>query len=289
MNERLVILAGGISSRMKKPAEKVILDSTTISDADQKSKSMIRVGTDDRPFLDYLLYNVSKTAIKDVVILIGEKDDSIKEYYGVGENNQFLGLTISYAVQPIPKGREKPLGTADALYHALVARPDWSGNSFYVCNSDNLYSIEAFNILINSEHKNALIDYDRDGLNFETKRIEGFAVTEKDEEGFLKNIIEKPDRETIERLSKQFGFVGVSMNIFKFDYDMILRVLEETPMNPIRKEKELPTSIMMLIQQKVGDVFTYYRKEHVPDLTSKDDIIPVREYLEKHFSSVKII
>ncbi|MCK9280571.1 MAG: sugar phosphate nucleotidyltransferase [Melioribacteraceae bacterium] len=288
MNERLVILAGGISSRMKKPAEKVELDEATLLDAEKKSKSMIRVGTDDRPFLDYLLYNVSKTSIKDVVILIGEKDDSIKQYYGEGKNNQFLGLTISYAIQPIPKGREKPLGTADALYHALIARPDWSGNSFYICNSDNLYSIEVFEILINSEYKNALIDYDRDGLNFETKRIEGFAVTEKNEEGFLLNIIEKPDGDTIENLRKRFGFVGVSMNIFKFDYDIILKMLEETPLNPIRKEKEIPTSIMMLIQQNKGEVFTYYRKEHVPDLTSKDDIIPVREYLEKNFSHLEI-
>ncbi|MFA7289538.1 MAG: sugar phosphate nucleotidyltransferase [Melioribacteraceae bacterium] len=288
MNDRLVILAGGISSRMKKPSEKVILDETTLSDAEKKSKSMIRVGIGDRPFLDFLLYNVSKTSIKDVVILISEKDDSIKEYYGEGENNQFLGLTISCAVQPILKERGKPLGTADALHHALIARPDWSGFSIYVCNSDNLYSIEAFEILINSEYKNALIDYDREGLNFDTKRIEGFAVTEKNEEGFLLNIIEKPDGDTIENLRKRFGYVGVSMNIFKFDYNMIIKMLEETPLNPIRKEKELPTSVLMLIKQNGGGVYAYYRKEHVPDLTSKDDIIPVREYLEKHFSHLKI-
>ena len=109
---KLVILAGGISSRMKIPMNKSAPIATRmITDADQKSKGMIGVGKDYRPFLDYILYNAKNTGYSDIVIVIGESDNSIREYYGSSEkNNTFNGLNISYAIQPIPKGRNKPLG-----------------------------------------------------------------------------------------------------------------------------------------------------------------------------------
>jgi hypothetical protein len=58
---KLVILAGGISSRMKrKPVKTETLDPKLEADADLKSKSMIGVGEGYRPFLDYLLYNAKQ-------------------------------------------------------------------------------------------------------------------------------------------------------------------------------------------------------------------------------------
>ncbi|MFA5805273.1 MAG: sugar phosphate nucleotidyltransferase [Melioribacteraceae bacterium] len=288
MNGKLVILAGGISSRMKKSeSSDRELDPQLINDADLKSKAMIRIGENERPFLDYLLFNAYESGYRDIVIVIGEKDDSIKKYYETKENKKiFNGMEISYAVQPIPEGRGKPLGTADALYHALKLKTGWSGASFTVCNSDNLYSQNALKLMLESKYKNSMIDYDRDGLNFEKERIEKFSVTKKDNERFLVDIIEKPTIEEIESAKDKNGAIGVSMNIFKLNYDMIYPFLETVPLHPVRKEKELPTAIKMMIEKFSKSLYAYPVSEEVPDLTSKEDISKVKMFLEKHFPNL---
>ncbi|NJD22474.1 MAG: nucleotidyltransferase [Melioribacter sp.] len=285
MKGKLVILAGGISSRMKKsqPFDNDI-DQRLIKDADLKSKAMIRVGENERPFLDYLLFNAYESGYREIVIVINEKDNSIKKYYESRDSKKlFPELMISYVVQPIPDGREKPLGTADALYHALKLNSVWSDFSFTVCNSDNLYSQFAFKLLLESEYKNAMIDYNRNGLNFEKERIEKFSVTKKDDEGFLIDIIEKPTVNEIESSKDKSGAIGVSMNIFKLNYDMILPFLEIVPLHSVRKEKELPGAIKMMIEKFPKSLYAYPVSEEVPDLTGKEDILKVKMYLEKNF------
>ncbi len=116
---------------------------------------------------------------------------------------RFNGLKISYAIQPIPSGRNKPLGTADALLWGLKSKPEWAGSKFTVCNSDNLYSQKALQLMLSSPYIGALIDYDRSALEFETSRIEKFSVTIKDENGFLKDIIEKPSADIIEKVKNR--------------------------------------------------------------------------------------
>ncbi len=285
---RLAILAGGISSRMKRPAEADIkVDQSLVNDANLKAKSMIGVGNGGRPFLDYLLYNAKKAGYGDILIVIGEKDDSIRDYYGKEDrDNDFYGMRISYAVQRIPPGKEKPIGTADALYQGLNSRRDWRGTGFTVCNSDNLYSVNALKMMTRYEYKNAMIDYDREALRFEPSRIERFAVTAKDDDGFLIDIIEKPSASRIESMKGKNGFIGVSMNIFEFQYDMIHPFLEKVPFDPVRNEKELPTAVKMMVDAHPKSMFAYPLSEHVPDLTSKSDILPVKEYLEKHFANL---
>jgi glucose-1-phosphate adenylyltransferase len=287
-NGKLVILAGGISSRMRLPAaENLNIEEKLIHDADEKSKSMIGVGKDYRPFLDYLLFNARESGYRDIVLVIGENDYSIKKYYGGKEiNNEFKGLKISYAVQKIPAGRTKPLGTADALLCGLNSRPGWRGSRITVCNSDNLYSTKALTIMLNSNFYGALIDYDRAALEFEPERIEKFAITVKDRNRFLIDILEKPDSKQLADIENRYGFVGVSMNIFALEYDLILPVLETIPLNPERQEKELPEAVTVLAQKYKSSVITYPLSEHVPDLTSKKDIIEVRKYLKRYYSDI---
>jgi len=286
LSGRLVILAGGVSSRMKQSQiDSAAIDSKLLKDAEQKSKSMIRIGNGDRPFLDYLLLNAKLAGYTDVVIVVSEKDDSIKNYYDENKNDSwFGGIEINYATQQIPEGREKPLGTADALLQALLVKEDWRGKSFAMCNSDNLYSQRALELMKNSEHQNALVDYNRDGLGVEKARVEKFAITKKDEDGFLLDIIEKPSSEEVEAAKSTNGFVGVSMNIFKFSYDMIRPALEIVPMNEIRKEKELPTAVKIMLEKNPKSLYCYPLSEAVPDLTSKQDILKVKLFLQEKFS-----
>jgi glucose-1-phosphate adenylyltransferase len=289
-DEKLVILAGGISSRMRKPASaSTDVDRQLMKEADNKAKSMIGVGGSARPFLDYLLFNAREEDYGDIVIVVGEQDDSIRAHYGRKDRgNAYHGLSISYAVQKIPAGRDKPLGTADALLCALRSRKDWKGSGFTVCNSDNLYSRPALRLMKDSPYPNALVDYDRSSLKFEQSRIEKFAVTRKDGDHFLVEIIEKPTAEQIESVRDSDGTIGVSMNIFRLDYDMILPYLESCPLNPVRHEKELPTAVINMIKDHPKTCYAYPLKEHIPDLTNRDDIGVVREYLEREFKDLTL-
>jgi glucose-1-phosphate adenylyltransferase len=285
MDPNLVILAGGVSSRMRRGTVRSdAIDPALIREADQKPKSMIGVGTGGRPFLDYLLMNAAAAGYRDVVLVVGQSDVAMRAHYTTATvEGLSKGLHVSFAEQPIPEGRTKPLGTADALRWALRSRPDWSGSRFTVCNSDNLYSREALQELLVSEYPGALIDYDRKSLQFERERIEQFAVLSKDAEGFLVSIVEKPSPDEVKALTGPDGRVGVSMNIWRLDYDLIMPYLARVPLHPVRKEYELPTAVGMLAAEHPRTVMTIPRAEHVPDLTSRDDLEAVREYLHREF------
>ena len=100
------------------------------------------------------------------------------------------------------------------------------------------------------------------------------------------SIIEKPTIEEIESAKDKNGAIGVSMNIFKFNYDMIFPFLENVPLHPVRKEKELPAAIKMMIDRFPKSLYAYPVSEEVPDLTSKGDISKVKIFLEKHFPNL---
>lgn len=285
MNPNLVILAGGVSSRMRRtPDQAAEIDPQLLHQAAALPKSLIGAGQGGRPLMDYLLYNAREAGCTDVVLLVGKNNAAFRECYGTADRlNPFHGMTISYAIQEIPVGRTKPLGTADALLQALRSRSDWRGQSFTVCNSDNLYSRDAFRMLLASPCSGAMIDYDRSGLQFAQSRIEAFAVTIKDTDGFIMDIIEKPNPAQLAEAADTQGRIGVSMNIFRFSYDTILPVLENVPLNPVRLEKELPTAVKMLIAEDPRAMKAIPLSEFVPDLTHPDDIPRVQEYLQREF------
>ena len=287
-DKRAVILAGGISSRMKNSSVDPRLDADLVRQAEERTKGMIGVGDGGRPFLDYLLNNMKHAGFEDIVIVIAERDAELREYYGSKDrDNDFHGLRISYAIQRIPPGRKKPIGTSDALIQALLSRPDWETGDFIVCNSDNLYSIRAFTMLLEADAPNALIDYDRSGLEFEQTRIAQFGITRKDKDGFLLEIVEKPKMEELDGLRSVDGTLRVSMNIFRLDYSMIFGALKDCPENPVRQEKELVMAVTNMVRANPRSLKALPLKEHVPDLTYKEDIPVTREYLRKHFATME--
>jgi NDP-sugar pyrophosphorylase family protein len=283
MDPLIVVLAAGASSRMKH-SKATGFEERLLLEAQIKPKSMIALGQNERPMMDYLLYNIRTAGYEEVTIVVAENDEHIRTYYGDASNqDRSFGLNISYALQKIPQGRPKPLGTADALMQAMNVRRDWRGKKFTVCNSDNIYSQRALGLLRETHHPCALIDYDREALQFMDERIEQFAVIHKDVEGYLVDIVEKPTTEQIQSATDSSGRVGISMNIFRFSYDLILPLLERLPLHPVRQEKEIPQAVKLLVQQNPRAVGTIPLSEYVPDLTTKSDIPLVREYLKREF------
>ncbi|MHB0754213.1 sugar phosphate nucleotidyltransferase [Polaribacter sp. M15] len=284
MHKNLIILAGGMSSRMKKSANSTSVNDQENYQANHRSKSLISVGNAGRPLMDYLLYNSKKAGYSNIYIVINEKGGLFKEFYGNNKsNNNFNGLNISFAIQYIPKNRIKPFGTADAVLQALEQFPELKQNQFTVCNSDNLYSIKSLKLLRKTTHKNALISYDRDALDFNLDKIYSFAIMNFNEDNYLKDIIEKPTIEQAKEFKDKDGKTRISMNLFKLDGKMIYPYLQNCPVHPIRNEKELPSVVLNCIADYKASFLGIPCSEHVPDLTAKDDIITIKEYLKKHY------
>ena len=283
MHDNLVILAGGASSRMKKEA---ITDSTLsreeIKQANQRSKALISLDKEGRPLMDYLLYNAKKAGYKNIYIITGKDNSLFKSFYGTLDNgNVFHGLNIHYAIQYIPIDREKPLGTADAVYQALEQYPELKTRKFTVCNSDNLYSVKALELLRKCEiAPNALISYSRGALRFTSDRIAKFALMLLDKTNYLVDIIEKPSQSEVDKYKLKSGELYVSMNIFSFDGNMFFNYVKNCPLHPERNEKELPTALLNMIKDHPKSTIAIPLSEHVPDLTSKDDISIMKEYIK---------
>ena len=62
------------------------------------------------------------------------------------------------------------------------------------------------------------------------------------------------------------------MNLFKFNGVVFFDFLKECPFDPVRNEKELPTAVLNISKKIPNSVLGIPQCEHVPDLTSKEDI-----------------
>ena len=262
MNETLVILAAGLSSRMKKSISSKGISSEAIEQANQISKGLIALGKSKRPLLDYLINNARISGYKSIYLIIGEDSKLFKTTYS--NNPNFSDLSISFATQYIPDGRVKPLGTADALVQAMDQYPQLKKISFSVCNSDNLYSVNALSKLRENPEINSFIAYDSKHLKFPEDRLSSFAVTILDNENKLLDIIEKPKKEEIDSFQDKRGVIRVSMNIFSFKGDQLYKYVKLCPIHKDRNEKELPIAVLNMIKDFPGSMQGIPMAEHVP-------------------------
>ena len=177
---------------MKKSSNKN-LSPEKIFQANHESKGLIEFG--GRPFLSYLLDNILKVGFKIVYIITGENSKIFRKTF---ENNpNFNQLKIKFATQYIYEKRDKPYGTADALYQCLEQYPNLKTDKFCVCNSDNLYSKRHLKCLEILKQSQAILAYDIDYLKYPRERISKFAVMRFNKFYDLLAIIEKPQLEKI--------------------------------------------------------------------------------------------
>ncbi|MGB2312693.1 MAG: sugar phosphate nucleotidyltransferase [Flavobacteriaceae bacterium] len=272
MTENIIILAGGASSRMKKSVDQN-LSPEKVAQANQLSKGLIELG--GKPFLSYLLDNILQAGFKNVYIITGENSQMFRRAFEI--NPDFVDLNIQFATQYIPEGRQKPYGTADALYQCIEQYPNLKEDTFCVCNSDNLYSLNALKNLKNANSHQAILAYDIDHLKYPKERIARFAVMKFDDDYNLTTIVEKPEPDKIVDYTDAHQKIRVSMNIFLFDGKSFFKYLESCPAHPVRDEKELPTALMNMIEDNIK-VMGIPIAGHVPDLTSKNDIAILENY-----------
>lgn len=108
-----VILAGGLGTRLGTKTQTL-------------PKPMMDIA--GRPFLDYLVRNLQRQGVEEIILSIGYLSESIRSYFGSGGNHD---LAIRYAVE------DSPLGTGGALRNCLPVL----GERFFVMNGDTMFDM----------------------------------------------------------------------------------------------------------------------------------------------------
>jgi NDP-sugar pyrophosphorylase family protein len=278
INDSLIILAAGLSSRMKKSVSSKNLSKRSIEQANSRDKGLIGIDKNGRPLIHYLLINAKSAGFKTIYLVIGQNSDSFKSYF---DENKYDGLDIEFAVQYLEKNKLKPSGTADALFQAITQFPILKSSNFCVCNSDNLYSAKALRSIRSTSFSNAFISYDKSFLNFSSAKVSSFSILKLNKNGYLVNILEKPTTKDFDLFKDNGGKIRVSMNLFKFNGSVFYDYLKNCPFDVLRNEKELPTAVLNLAKDQPSSVYGIPFEEHVPDLTSKDDIIVLNKLLNQ--------
>ncbi len=260
-----VILARGLGTRMRRHDPAAALDPAQASVAAAGLKAMIPDGA-GRPFLDHLLSALADAGIADVVLVVAPDHAAIRDHYASQPPTR---VRLRYAVQAEPRG------TADAL---LAAEPLVGAQPFLVQNADNLYPVAALRALA-ALGEPGLVAFTRDGLladgSIAAERIAAFALLLIDGNGYLQDLVEKPDAAAV---SAAPADAPVSMNLWRFD-PRIFDACRRVPRSP-RGEHELPEAVRLAIGEGMR-VRAITMRSGVLDLSARGDVAEVAARLAR--------
>jgi len=261
--DKVVILARGLGTRMRKTDESAKLSEDQAKVADTGVKAMMPIG---RPFLDYVLTALADAGYRRVGLVIGPEHDMIRSYYT--EKVQPKRLSIDFAIQ------SEPLGTADAV----AAAERFTGDDpFLVINSDTYYPLGALRGLRGLEGS-ALAGFERQsmlaGSNIPADRITKFAVIQAGDDGNMIRIIEKPDPEVIASMPEP---ICISMNCWRFGPKIFeaCKCIKPSP----RGELELPDAVQYAIDHLDEQFRVLPVRAPVLDMSNRGDVASIREKL----------
>jgi glucose-1-phosphate thymidylyltransferase len=262
MVDRAVILARGLGTRMRADEEGALQDPAQSAAADRGVKAMIPFG---RPFLDFVLSGLADAGYGQACLVIGPEHGAVREHYSRVHPRR---IRIDYTIQPEPKG------TADAV---LAAQEFAGSHEFVVINSDNLYPLEVLRGLRELGQPGAILFDEQELLrssNIPAERIRSFAYAKLNDEGFLADLIEKPNEVASLELR---GSALVSMNCWRFSPE-IFEACRRVPLSP-RGEYELPLAVREAV--RAGMRLKILRSTAgVLDLSRRSDISAVGERLK---------
>jgi D-glycero-alpha-D-manno-heptose 1-phosphate guanylyltransferase len=155
-----IVLAGGLGTRLR----------SAVSDL---PKPMAPIG--DKPFLEYILRYLQKNGIIRVILSVGYKWETIKEYF----RDKFENVELIYSVE------NEPLGTGGAIKKAMS---QVKNNQVYIINGDTFFDIDLKSLCLANESKlilslKQMSDFDR------------YGCVESDMNGMVTAFIEKDYKE----------------------------------------------------------------------------------------------
>ena len=194
-----------------------------------KDKSKHLISVQNKPFLAYLLDNILRAGYKEIILVVGYREDMIKEFL---KSYKFDGADFDIKIVnqfDILGPKEKEYGTACPIKCVKDLIKD---ESFVSLCGDNFYAVE--------DLKAMNID---DGFCYiagiKQEHPEKYGVLIEDGDDFLEKIIEKPK-----------DFVGdlVNTSLYKFTPDIFEKVfqIEKSP----RGEYEITDAVSLLAKEK---------------------------------------
>lgn len=181
MTDEVIILAGGLGTRLKNAVKDV-------------PKPMAPIGS--LPFLAYLFQYLSKFPITKAILAVGHKHESILSYFG----NHYQGIAIEYAIE------NQPLGTGGAITNALKLAKN---KSIFLLNGDTFFKVDLIQLLHHHKQSNAELTlalkpmkhFDRYGT-VETRGSQIIKFNEKKavKQGFINGGVYVIDKQSFESL-----------------------------------------------------------------------------------------
>ena len=269
MTEKAIILAAGLGTRMRRSAATKTLSDQQASVAAEGLKALIPI---DRPFLDYSLSSLADAGYREVCLVIGPNHQQVRDYY---TSLACERIAIEFAVQ------SEPLGTA----HALTAAADFAdGDPVLVLNGDNYYPTPSLRRIRETAGSATIGFQDQDlvaNSNIPADRVAAYAVIEQDHDGYLKNIVEKPDpsmyQPSVEGASQPQRLI--SMNCWRFEAAIFeaCRSIDRSS----RGEYEMADAVMYSIHEMGERYRVIVSDEGVLDLSHQEDIATVTRWLKE--------
>ena len=237
MIKKVVIAAAGKGTRMLHLTK-------------NKSKHLIKI--QKRPFLSYLLDNLIKAGYKDLILVVGYKEEVtrgfLKKYkYNIQVVSQFSIL------------KREEYGTLCPL----KCVKDIIKENFLMVYGDNLYSVKDLKALNINDDYNYV-------AGFSHKQPERYGVLISNN-GFLKEIIEKP--------KKHVGNL-INTGLYKFTPEIFDKIPEICRSS--RGEYELTDAITLLAKEKKVKIKRI--KDYWLDFGNPADILKVSRFLKNESS-----
>ena len=259
---RAVILARGLGTRMRRN-DATRLTPEQVRAADAGAKAMLPVG---RPFLDYVLSALADAGITDVCIVVAPDDTALQRRYREELTPERLHVVFTF--------QREPKGTANAL---LAARDFAQDANVLVLNADNYYPVDVVRALC-ALGGAGVPGFDAEALvrlgHIDAARVRAYALLQVDENGFLTDIIEKPDTATFDRLRN----APVSMNLWSMPpaiFDACERVAPSA-----RGELELPDAVRLAVRDSHVRFRVLPFAVGVLDLSSRADVPAIAARLQ---------
>ncbi|MFZ2411518.1 MAG: bifunctional sugar-1-phosphate nucleotidylyltransferase/acetyltransferase, partial [Candidatus Methanoperedens sp.] len=208
-----------------------------------KPKVMLPIA--NKPILLHVILSAREAGIKEFVLVVGYRADTVKEFFGDGSE---MNVSIKYVQQ------EKQLGTADAV---RCAQEHVEGR-FLVLNGD---------IIVNPQHIKKMVKHKSD-ITMTARHVENpseYGVLEVSDDRVL-HIIEKPEKPPT-------NLANAGIYVFS---PLVFDAIRRTPLS-VRNEYEITDSLQLLIDSGV-DVGYVTISGNWLDIGRPWDLLDANEY-----------
>ena len=208
-----------------------------------------------KPLLEHTILSLKKAGISSILIIVGYKQEMIKEYFKDGIEN--FGVKIDYITQ------EEHLGTAHAAKHAM----DFVGNDdFLLMYGDIFIEGKVFSNLVED-----FKSFKPEGIIslIKVKNPEEYGIITLNDNGFVEKITEKPSK------GLDLGNLA-NAGIYIFT-PLIFKAILETKKS-IRGEYEFTDSMEIMISQFGGRIKGYILEDFWSDIGLPWQVLEANAY-----------